>query len=93
MLDMIKEVDAASVSNEKTEMLVELKGIGPAIATVLTRELFYRASASSSYVGLTPAPYDSGDTRRRRAGHSCQCFAQDAFAVGVAALSRLGTRG
>src|SRR6266511_1491699 len=72
VLDMIKEVekerDAASVSNEKTEMLAELKGIGPAIATVLTREVFYRAFNNSrelgSYVGLTPAPYDSGDTRR-----------------------------
>jgi transposase len=72
VLEMIKEVekerDAASVSDAKTEMLAKLKGIGPAFATVLRREVFYRAFNNrrelGGYVGLTPAPYDSGDTHR-----------------------------
>jgi transposase len=48
--------------------LVKLHGIGAEFATVLTREVFYRPFQNrrqvASYVGLTPAPYDSGDTKR-----------------------------
>lgn len=47
--------------------LVKLHGIGPEFATVLTREVFYRPFENrrqvASYVGLTPAPYDSGDSK------------------------------
>jgi hypothetical protein len=51
--------------------LIELQeaseGIGAEFATVLTREVFYRPFQNrrqvASYVGLTPAPYDSGDTK------------------------------
>jgi transposase len=47
--------------------LVKLHGIGPEVATVLTREVFYRPFQNrrqvASYVGLTPAPYDSGDSK------------------------------
>jgi transposase len=71
VLEMIKEVEkerAAAASDAKTEMLAKLKGIGPAFATVLRREVFYRAFKNrrelGGYVGLTPAPYDSGDTHR-----------------------------
>src|SRR5512144_2523607 len=65
VLEMIKEVekerDAAAASDAKTEMLAKLKGIGPAFATVLRREVFYRAFSNrrelGGYVGLTPVPY------------------------------------
>lgn len=52
---------------EKMRRLVKLYGIGPEFATVLTREVFYRPFANrrqvASYVGLTPAPYDSGESK------------------------------
>jgi transposase len=53
---------------EKMRQLAKLHGIGAEFATVLTREVFYRPFQNrrqvASYVGLTPAPYDSGDTKR-----------------------------
>jgi transposase len=52
---------------EKMRRLVKLHGIGADFSTVLTREVFYRPFKNrrqvASYVGLTPAPYDSGDTK------------------------------
>jgi transposase len=75
--DMIADVervrDEAIAENSSdptnvTALLLQLKGIGPAFAQVLAREVFYRTFANrrslASYVGLTPAPYDSGDSRR-----------------------------
>ena len=48
--------------------LVKLRGIVAEFATVLTREVFYRPFQNrrqvASYFGLTPAPYDSGETKR-----------------------------
>src|SRR6202140_3325783 len=53
--------------SEKMRRLVKLHGIGAEFATVLTREVFYRPFQNrrqvASYVGLTPAPYDSGETK------------------------------
>ena len=58
----------SDVSTTKMRRLVKLRGIGPDFATVLTREVFYRVFQNrrqvASYVGLAPAPYDSGDTKR-----------------------------
>jgi transposase len=58
---------SGDVSTEKMRRLVKLHGIGAEFATVLTREVFYRPFQNrrqvASYVGLTPAPYDSGDTK------------------------------
>ena len=55
------------ICTEKMRRLVKLHGIGAEFATVLTREVFYRPFQNrrqvASYVGLTPAPYDSGDTK------------------------------
>ena len=48
--------------------LTRLRGIGPEIATVLVREIFYRCFGNrrqgASYAGLTPSPYASGGTSR-----------------------------
>jgi transposase len=48
----------------KAARLVALKGIGPQIATVLTREVFHRAFDNrrelASYTGLCPSPWRSG---------------------------------
>jgi transposase len=56
-----------NVSEQKMRRLVKLRGIGADFATVLTREVFYRQFQNrrqvASYVGLTPAPYDSGDSK------------------------------
>ena len=50
----------------KIGLLTKLRGIGPEFATVLMREVFYRRFENqrqvASYMGLTPAPYSSGDS-------------------------------
>jgi transposase len=54
--------------SEKIRMLAKLKAIGPEFATVLTGEVFFRKFANrrqlGSYVGLTPAPFQSGSMDR-----------------------------
>jgi transposase len=57
--------DAQDPSVErKRAMLIQLRGIGPASAAILTREIFWRQFANrrqlGSYLGLTPSAYDSG---------------------------------
>jgi transposase len=61
--------DAQDPSIEhKRNMLIQLRGIGPASAAILTREIFTRRFANrrqlGSYLGLTPSAYDSGSTAR-----------------------------
>jgi transposase len=52
----------------KIQLLQKLRGIGPAFATVLTREVFYRSFDNrrqlGSYIGLAPTPFNSGSMRR-----------------------------
>jgi transposase len=75
---MLKEIDAqrdaAAESKSAIEpslaidtpiqRLAKLKGIGPQVATVLAREVFYREFKNrrslGSYLGLTPSPFKSG---------------------------------
>jgi transposase len=63
-----EEIDDRCV--EKMRKLVKLRGIGPDFATALTREVFYKQFDNrrqiASYMGLAPAPYDSGDSRREQ---------------------------
>jgi transposase len=58
---------SSNVCIEKMRRLARLHGIGAEFATVLTREVFYRPFQNrrqvASYVGLTPAPYDSGESK------------------------------
>ena len=61
--------DAQDPSVErKRAMLIHLRGIGPASAAILTREIFWRQFANrrqlGSYLGLTPSAYDSGSMTR-----------------------------
>ena len=61
--------DAQDPSIEhKRNMLIQLRGVGPASAAILTREIFARRFANrrqlGSYLGLTPSAYDSGSTTR-----------------------------
>lgn len=61
--------DAQDPSIEhKRNMLIQLRGVGPASAAILTREIFTRRFANrrqlGSYLGLTPSAYDSGSTTR-----------------------------
>ena len=56
---------------EKMRQLVKLHGIGAKSATVLTREVCLLSPVQNrrqvaSYIDLTPAPYDSGDTNKTR---------------------------
>jgi len=80
---MLKEIDAqrdAAVATTtepdsrepqgdgRIRHLVQLRGIGPQVATVLDREVFYRRfknrRALGSYLGLTPSPFQSGSMDR-----------------------------
>lgn len=55
-------------ATQKMRKLVRLRGIGADFATALTRVVYYRKFDNrrqlGSYVGLTPAPYQSGDMKR-----------------------------
>lgn len=57
-------LSAADPSASKIQSLVRLKAIGAELATVLTREVFYRAFRNrrevGAYVGLDPSPFRSG---------------------------------
>ncbi len=67
-----QERDKAPTSCVATERkrynLLRLKGLGPALSSTLTREVYYRQFANrrqvASYLGVTPSPYDSGDGHR-----------------------------
>ena len=57
--------DAQDIAVErKRNMLLQLRGIGPASAAILAREIFGRSFANrrqlGSYLGLGPSAYDSG---------------------------------
>ena len=56
---------------EKIEQLNKLRGIGPESSWIIVRELFgwrqFRNRREvASLIGLTPTPYDSGDSRREQ---------------------------
>ncbi len=55
-------------TERKRHNLMRLKGLGPALSSTLTREVYYRRFVNrrqvASYIGLAPSPYDSGDGRR-----------------------------
>jgi transposase len=67
-----RERDVRPTSCEATErkrhLLLRLKSIGPAIAALLSREVYYRQFANrqqiGSFLGLTPSPYNSGEEER-----------------------------
>jgi transposase len=52
----------------RSEHLLRLKSLGPAFATTLTNEVFYKDFRNrrqvASYVGLAPSPWQSGGTDR-----------------------------
>lgn len=54
----------------KAQALTRLVGIGPTLASVLSREVFYRdfrnRRQAASYVGLTPTPFASGRLMREQ---------------------------
>jgi transposase len=89
VIGMVKAIESArdaSMSQEvvlrspeaKIQLLQKLRSVGPAFATVLTREVFYRSFDNrrqlGSYIGLAPTPFNSGSMRRdqgiSRAGNS-----------------------
>jgi transposase len=55
-------------TERKRHQLLRLKGLGPALSSTLTREVYYRQFVNrrqvASYIGIAPSPYDSGDGRR-----------------------------
>ena len=67
-----RERDHPVTSCEATEIkrhdLLRLKGLGPALSSTLTREVYYRRFTNrrqvASYIGIAPSAYDSGDGHR-----------------------------
>jgi transposase len=59
---------AATQMAERSELLLRLKCLGPAFATTLASEVFYKDFRNrrevASYFGLTPSPWQSGGTDR-----------------------------
>src|SRR5262249_15232249 len=62
------KLETAHGSATKIQDLVRIKSIGPEFATTLVGEVFYRSFDNrkqlASYVGLTPAHFQSGSTSR-----------------------------
>jgi transposase len=65
---MVEDRDASSPTADRMVRLAQLKGIGPQVARVLATEVFYRdfgnRRALASYLGVTPAPFQSGGMDR-----------------------------
>jgi transposase len=65
---MVEDRDALSPTAGRMIRLAQLKGIGPQVARVLATEVFYRdfgnRRALASYLGVTPAPFQSGGMDR-----------------------------
>ena len=59
---------AAAQMAKRSELLLRLKCLGPAFATTLTNEVFYKDFRNrrevASYFGLTPSPWQSGGIDR-----------------------------
>lgn len=59
---------AAAQMAQRSELLLRLKSLGPAFATTLTSEVFYKNFRNrrevASYFGLTPSPWQSGGIDR-----------------------------
>jgi len=59
---------AVAQMTERSELLLRLKCLGPAFATTLTSEVFYKDFRNrrevGSYFGLTPSPWQSGGIDR-----------------------------
>jgi transposase len=59
---------AAAQMTERSELLLRLKCLGPAFATTLANEVFYKDFRNrrevASYFGLTPSPWQSGGIDR-----------------------------
>ena len=55
-------------TEKKRVQLMSLTGIGPAIAAVMTREVYYRQfdnrRQAAGFLGLATSPHDSGDVER-----------------------------
>lgn len=72
IVEIERERDHPITSCEATERkrhdLMRLKGLGPALSSTLTREVYYRQFGNrrqvASYIGITPSAYDSGDGHR-----------------------------
>jgi len=72
IVEVERERDKAPTSCVATErgrhQLLCLKGIGPALSSTLTLEVYYRQFVNrrqvANYIGITPSAYDSGDGHR-----------------------------
>lgn len=70
LLDLQQPAPEPATIRDKMHRLIQLRGIGPAFATKLVGEVYYRSFTNrrqvGSFVGLTGSPYDSGETKREQ---------------------------
>lgn len=63
-----QEPSPCATMEKKRLQLMSLHGVGPAIAAVMAREVFWRQFDNrrqlAGFLGLATSPYDSGDTKR-----------------------------
>lgn len=61
---------AAAQMAQRSQLLLKIKSLGPAFATTLTNEVFYKDFRNrrevASYFGLTPSPWQSGGIEREQ---------------------------
>jgi transposase len=64
----VADLTPAAQMTQRSELLLRLKSLGPAFATTLTNEAFYKDFRNrrevGSYFGLTPSPWQSGGVDR-----------------------------
>ena len=72
-VETMRDAEAAAAKaapSSKLGALLHVRSIGPEIATVLDKEVFYRCFASrrhvAAYAGLTPSPFASGRRSREQ---------------------------
>jgi len=69
MTELNKTIQKIADSNEITQRLQQLRGVGPLVATALvatvgTGEQFNKGRQTAAAIGLTPRQYSSGDKQR-----------------------------
>lgn len=74
LVELERERDEGSTSCDSTEkkciQLTSLKGVGSAIAAIMSREIYYRQFGNrqqlAGFLGLATSPYESGELQRNQ---------------------------
>ena len=70
LAELDKQLKKIADSNEVTQRLQQLRGVGPLVATVGTGEQYKKGRQMAAALGLTPRQCSSGD-KQRLLGNGC----------------------